>query len=268
MYGIRNYEIEVKDVQLYIPPISWTGDPRGHIGVNDVFFYVLDGECYLNIDENCSILRSGELAFLPKGKKRTYTAISENFKMYEIGFSAKVNGQDLFENLNFTEGNYSVKTENRDLMAFYFENSIEFAHQPKEQLYIKRAKNLMCIISEYTFLRNENEHKEIPFKAVTDYMKKNLGGKVTLQQLAKLSFMQPNYFIRRFTEAFGTPPLKYYAKLKCYYAMSLLAHPNISVEQISKMCGIEDKAYFALFFKKHTSLTPTAYRKKLSVKEH
>ena len=35
------FSIEVKDIAFHVPPIKWKGDISGHIGINDVFFYVL-----------------------------------------------------------------------------------------------------------------------------------------------------------------------------------------------------------------------------------
>jgi len=73
-------------------------------------------------------------------------------------------------------------------------------------------------------------------------------------------YMQPTYFIKRFGEIFGVPPLYYFNRMKIYKAMGLLAGTDLSVEEISKQLGITDTSYFTRMFKKHCSLTPTAYR--------
>ena len=49
---IQGISVSPKKAQLYIPPIKWRGDPKGHIGVYDTFFYVVSGECSLMIDGN------------------------------------------------------------------------------------------------------------------------------------------------------------------------------------------------------------------------
>ena len=52
------------------------------------FFLVLEGECFLSIDNENYIIKPGQLAYLPKGKRRAYTHISKSFSMYEMAFSA------------------------------------------------------------------------------------------------------------------------------------------------------------------------------------
>ncbi len=90
-FNLENISLTPSNTSLYVSPILWKGDPVGHVGYNDVFFFVLEGECYLNIESETHILRRGQLALLPKGKLRRYTQMSENFAMYEMSFSAEAN---------------------------------------------------------------------------------------------------------------------------------------------------------------------------------
>ena len=84
---------------LYVPPIVWKGDSVGHMGEYDLFFWVLEGECFLRIDSQNYIIRPGQLAYLPKGKMRAYTHASERFSMYEMAFSATSDAKNLMETL-------------------------------------------------------------------------------------------------------------------------------------------------------------------------
>ena len=38
------------NVWLHGPPTVWKGDRLGHIGVNDTYFYMVKGECFVIID--------------------------------------------------------------------------------------------------------------------------------------------------------------------------------------------------------------------------
>ena len=67
--AINELSVKPIDMFLYSPPLVWKGDRVGHIGINDTFFFVLEGECFINIDNEYSIIRPGQLAFLPKGRE-------------------------------------------------------------------------------------------------------------------------------------------------------------------------------------------------------
>lgn len=251
-----------KNTFMYIPPIVWKGDIVGHIGSGDAFFWVLEGECFLIIENEAFIVRPGQLAFLPRGKKRTYTHISERFVMYEMAFSAEAQGKNLFELLGLTDGDYVVDIAEKELLSELFESShrIEMFKNPVYSL--AAVANLTNVIKLYTEARyNTAERDKELFKSAIDYMKKSTDKAVNTNELSALIFMQPTYFIRKFTKAFGMSPQNYFSRLKLMKAMNLLASTDLSVEEIALSIGISDTSYFSRFFKKHCKITPTEYRK-------
>ena len=82
----------------------------------------------------------------------------------------------------------------------------------------------------------------------------------TLSHLSALVYMHPTYFVKRFGECFGMPPLAYLNRMRIYQAMGLLSGTEMSVEEIARSVGFSDSSYFARAFKKQTGATPTEYR--------
>lgn len=247
---------------MYLPPIIWKGDVVGHIGNADTFFWVLEGECFLIIEEEAYIVREGQLAFLPKGKMRTYTHISERFVMYEMAFSAESEGQNLFSLLGLNADNYVVDITEKELLTELFENShrIEMFKSP---VYILTATaNLTNIIRLYTDARlnMKDKDKEL-FRNAIEYMKKSTDKTLRTADLSATVFMQPTYFIRKFTKTFGMSPQTYFSRLKLMKAMNLLASNDSPIEEIAGKIGIADTSYFSRFFKKHCRVSPSEYRK-------
>jgi len=78
--------------------------------------------------------------------------------------------------------------------------------------------------------------------------------------VAKLS---PYHFVRAFKQSFGLPPHRYMSSLRIEQAKSLLANPAVSVTQIGVNLGFSETSSFTSAFRKHTGLTPTAYRRSL-----
>jgi len=258
---LKNVNVEPDSVPLYLPPIVWKGDSIGHIGTFDVFFLVLEGECFLRIDKEHFIVRKGQLAFLPKGKMRQYTQISENFSMYEVRFDASANGENLMQLLGLSDGDYVVDLHGQNKVQEIFESSSREELFKSPVYFLDLCSNVINIICIYTEERRLQSGSDTRFfKPVLEYMSENLEKNLTLSELSALVFMHPTYFVRRFGKCFGISPLAYFNRMKIYHTMGLLTSTQSSVEEISKAVGFSDSSYFARVFKKYTSTTPTEYR--------
>lgn len=257
---LENFKISPKMVQLFIPPIRWKGDPKGHIGVYDTFFYVVSGECCVIIDDESFIISEGELAFLPKGKMRTYSSMSNDITLYEINFEAEINGQNWYDKLMLEDGNYSVKTESADEIKALFENSVRYELNKNLIYDVLFCSNLMNIIRIFIFEKFKANNSASSFKKVIDYMKNNLKKTVKISELAELAYMQETYFIKKFKKALGYSPITYLNKMRIYKAMTYLAEGSLTLSEIGHKVGIYDSSYFSKIFKTHCGITPGEYR--------
>lgn len=261
LLSVENLTIEPKEVCLYVPPIVWKGDAIGHIGVNDLFFFVLEGECFLSIDSENYIIKPGQLAYLPKGKRRAYTHVSKHFSMYEMAFSATCDDKNLMELLGLTDDNFVVSITDTEKISSLFESS----HRKelyKNPLYdIGWCANIINIIRIYANERQKQNSLESQlFKPVLDYMSANYDKTLKTEAFASLVHMQTTYFIKRFKKNYGLPPIAYFNRMKMYKAMGMLSGTDLPIEQISKKIGITDTSYFARVFKKYCNITPSQYR--------
>lgn len=257
---IENFYMKPVIVQLYVPPIIWKGDPKGHIGMNDAFFYVVSGECFVMIEEECFILRPGQLAFLPKGKMRTYSAMNPNLTMYEINFECSINGKNWYEVLDLKGHHYRVNVREPEVLSRLFEESARYEFNKSIAYDIVFCSNIAEILKYYILICMEMESKESPFLEVLAYMHRHLGRQIRVEELAEVACMQTTYFIRKFKAAFGASPITYLNKLRMYHAMTLLTTTEMSVEEIARKVGIYDNSYFSRMFKNRCSVTPSEYR--------
>ena len=76
-----------------------------------------------------------------------------------------------------------------------------------------------------------------------------------------LSYVQ---FLRRFKAHVGVTPSEYVAALRLQKAKDLLCDSDLPIWQIANACGFENEYYFSNFFKKHTTLSPSAFRASLT----
>lgn len=247
---------------FHVAPKLYEGDRIGHIGAADAFFWVLEGEIFLMIDDKSFIVHPGQLAFLPRGKMRTYTPSNSNFSMYEMTFTITIQGQNIMEYLGVDEDTLIVDIPDPERVTKYFERSFRHGVGSVKYIHVEVASTILNII--YSFINNYktlSTNDKILFEPVLSYMKENLDKSLTVSDLCKIMHMQSSYFVTRFKNAFGYPPITYLNNLRLYHAMTLLLTKPISVEQISSAVGFEDTSYFTRKFKKFTGLTPTDYRK-------
>jgi len=226
---------------------------------------VLEGECFLSIDSQSYIIRPGQLAYLPKGKKRAYTHASERFSMYEMAFSAQANGEELMEVLGLSEQNFVVDISDRAEMSALFEKSCR-KEMFKNPLYdVAWCANIVNIIRIYAEARQRQSGPDShAFRQVLEYMARHIASAVRMEELAALAYMQPTYFIRKFRQNFGLPPMAYFNRMRMHKAMGMLAGTALSIERIAAEVGMQDASYFARVFRKHCGVTPSEYRAKFS----
>lgn len=261
LFELKKLLIEPIETSLYIPPIVWKGDSIGHIGINDLFFFVLEGECFLNVDNESYIIKPGQMAFLPKGKMRTYTHSSENFKMYEMAFVATTENKNLMSVLGLDIGDLVIDVPDFKMICDLFENSHRVERYKNPLHNVTWCANILNIISIYANVREKEKTSEGKlFRPVINFMSENIDKPVKTEDFATLLHMQTTYFIKRFKKQFGMPPISYFNRMKIYKSMTFLAVTDLPVDKISQMVGINDSSYFARMFRSFTNVTPTKYR--------
>ena len=73
--------------------------------------------------------------------------------------------------------------------------------------------------------------------------------------------MSKNYFVQKFTTAVGMSPHAYVLQKRLEKSQYLLEDLSMSVAQVAEHVGFADSKYFCVFFKKHTGVSPTEYRR-------
>ncbi|OVE75957.1 hypothetical protein BVX97_02855 [bacterium E08(2017)] len=127
----------------------------------------------------------------------------------------------------------------------------------------------ISILAEMLFSLYENifrpqttEHIT-PIERACYYMQRNYAQKITLEQLASVAHLTPNYLSRYFKKTYGMTPINYLLKLRIDAACAILETTEDSLKYVSSRVGFTDHYYFSRVFRKLKGMPPGEYRKKL-----
>ncbi|WP_438348554.1 response regulator [Paenibacillus sp. FA6] len=98
------------------------------------------------------------------------------------------------------------------------------------------------------------------------YIEQNIAKEVTLEEVANLVGLTPNYFSLYFKKATGVTFINYRMTKRIALAEKLLALPHYRIVDVAHEIGYEDYSHFAKTFRKVNGLTPTEFRSRLGIK--
>ncbi|MFS0726377.1 response regulator transcription factor [Paenibacillus sp. 1P07SE] len=104
-----------------------------------------------------------------------------------------------------------------------------------------------------------DRHIEI-VNEVCDIIQNKYGQVISIDMLAELVFLSPNYLRTIFKEVTGKTLIEYMTQVRMDHACLMLKETNIRVQEIAKRVGYESPSYFGSVFFKRTGLTPNQYR--------
>ncbi|BFK28962.1 helix-turn-helix domain-containing protein [Blautia producta] len=99
----------------------------------------------------------------------------------------------------------------------------------------------------------------------TQYIKKHYNENLSINGLAELYNMSPNYFSSVFKRELDQSAVNYITEVRMEKAREYLKDTDLSVIEIAENVGYEDSQYFFRVFKKTTGVTPLQYRQQYRI---
>jgi AraC family transcriptional regulator len=100
-------------------------------------------------------------------------------------------------------------------------------------------------------------------RRVRKYIQDNLDQPLSLDEIAKVALLSPNYFSSIFQQSIGMTPHKYVLQQRVEYAKELLMYSKLSLVEIAHKCGFPGQSQFTTIFRKHMEVTPGQYKRQL-----
>lgn len=93
-----------------------------------------------------------------------------------------------------------------------------------------------------------------------EYIERNLGQRITLEELGNASGVSRYHLCRLFRDTIGISPGQYVMRRKLDYAAVLLRSSNLPVGEIAERVGFENSMYFSNAFHRYMGSCPSGYR--------
>lgn len=114
----------------------------------------------------------------------------------------------------------------------------------------------------FTIFQGQKDHADAPVKQAQDFIEKNYGDKISVEQLTTMLAVSRRNFERRFKKATSNTVVEYMQRVKIEAAKISLESSRDNVNEVMYKVGYSDVKAFRTTFKKLTGLSPLQYRNK------
>ena len=245
---------------------------------------VVTGGAGTHFTENLSYkLKAGDVFIVNPGVRHGYRDVN-NLTLINVLYNpeslmthlADIGTMPGFHALFKIEPHFSSQDTSRLLLsntqlekAVSIINSIEEEMKNNEPGFVFFSKvYFLELIGHLARSYNSAESKKAPeilrVAEAISYIELHYTDDVSQEKLAKIANLSKSHFLHIFKKTTNTTPLHYQKMLRIEKACSLLKQTEMSITEVSYMCGYNDSNYFTRQFKNVMSISPKQYRDKIS----
>lgn len=211
---------------------------------------VIKGRLEYMIDGKEIVLEGGDLIFIPQGSVRYRNASDTSVDYISFNFTCD-------REIHLPEYLHGAVHSDALLLIAAFDkiNSVPYLDNGEKNGYL-----LACLISVFEDRIKRQSFNPLTLK-IMGYLRTNLGSKITLGDISKITFFSPIYCDTVFKKDTGRSIIDYLLDMRIDEAKTLLREGTLSLQQISESVGFNDYNYFSRVFKSRSGYSPTAYKK-------
>lgn len=220
--------------------------------------YIWDGEaCFTHSDGQTTIVKNGELLFIPKGHryKMQYTAPNTTFVLVNMEMFDK-NGEDIYlakklavlakDDASNRIAGIMAKLElcgaSQNIAAFF---------RRKELVY-----KLLGKVYESGIVPSSEQQGYLRIFAGVRLLEQSYLENLPVSEFAEACNISISSFRSLFGKQYGMSPVQYRNRLRIDRAVTILSEGSCTVAEAAYACGFENIGYFCRYYKKITGETP------------
>lgn len=226
---------------------------------------VTGGSGTLHMDDRSFALCAGTFSILLSGRAHAIQVLpGETLSFWWCHFRASYADRTLYKAIGLPE--HVNVPDPREAIAL-FERIGCNLHEDRPTARLRLKTSIMELVGVYLdhIIADPEQPEDVSpemekLGLVLRYVDDHLADHITVEDLAGLLFLHPNYFIVYFKSLMGSSPIQYVNQRRLEVARTLLADPACNVSDAASRIGMKIY-YFSRMFKAYTGLTPSRYRK-------
>ncbi|MGL5354647.1 MAG: AraC family transcriptional regulator [Clostridium sp.] len=243
--------------------------------------YIEKGEFSIKINDHNFIAMPGDLYFINSEELHQVSALNSNPSVhYAIVFTPELISFDFYDYcqsyyinpiLNKTlqfPTTISINTSASSQITNEFMSAVSSYDNENLGWHLNVKSSLLKIISiliENDLLLKEgtlvnNSYKITIAKNLISYISNNYTHKITINDLANETNMNPQYFCRFFKSLFGKTAIEYINEYRIEKAAEMIKCKDIKIIEICFAVGFDNFSYFIKKFKEYKKCTPSKYK--------
>lgn len=140
-----------------------------------------------------------------------------------------------------------------------------------DKIYSEAGKNDLMALSRFygvlstiydKMTAKRQTHKSSYIQPALEYIENNFSQPIEIKELAQLCSCSESSLFKTFQAVVGVSPIVYKHNIMIQNALDMLAHTDLSIEEISRRTGFASANYFRKIFIKITGKTPKEIRRK------
>jgi AraC-like DNA-binding protein len=242
--------------------------------------YVIDGEITLFMGEESKVLSGNQLILIAPNVRHSYVSADGNkTRAFVICFGSVSQALAPISGITFVPD--GVQTGSLERILDECENT--FHMNEREHLEVLSASrfggqqvillqleylliNLVRQVSGETnsdivFFSDQNFYGDLA-SVMQRYLREHVNKKLTLNDICGKFSYSRSFLCKTFKEQTGETLITCFNRMKMEEAERLLKETTDSVSNVAYALGFREVKYFDSLFKKHTGVTPVAYREK------
>lgn len=263
IHSFKDYNVPLK---LPLPPHKKT--------VNDIVI-ITKGKMKRSIGLQTFFLKKNDCLFTPKGAITTTEWMSKNIEGYFCHFSDEYLARfSLLQNWHtHSNKNYFLHLSPLQIkilmplldriLKIYNSNESQLTHRQLIPFYLSALMAEIIFWLQDEIKMSQWSHPLLP--AFFEWIHLHFKQRESIKDLAARLNTSPNHLNKIVKKETGKTVSELINELIVLEAKVLLAEPQMSIGQVSHNLGFDDQSYFSRFFKKHTGISPGAYRKKIDL---
>lgn len=256
---------------------SLTSMSASHMHDYYEIYYLISGKRRYFINHTLYDIDCGDVIFISSGDIHRTQAIDigEKYERYLIHFSKEL--VDMIEPL-FPSGELlqcfeakklhiaAPNMHNFNSLLRKLENECRYDDEFNKQLSIVHFIELLINLNKNSSQKNlrltdDLTEYEDRIQSVCRYICNYYNRPINLEEIAKIAYMSPTYFSKKFKKVTGFGFNEYLNSVRVKMAINMLLETRYSITEIAMYCGYQDSNYFGDVFRKMTGMSPSAYRK-------